>query len=95
MVKGNFLDADDSYSLYTDQKIRDQAKAHSVKLQRALSNWHGKLTTHELFETAFILHLHQETVKSYIKHGSKRVNFKVHIALAILCYLECNYAHKK
>lgn len=94
MVKGNLV-VNDTYSLYADQAIRDKVKAQSKHLQRLLSTWQGKLTYQELFEMAFILDLHIETVKSYIKHGSKRVNFKIYLALAILCYLEVNYSHLK
>jgi len=94
MVKGNLV-TNDPYSIHANEEIRDKVRAQSKHLQRLLMTWEGKLSYQQLFEMAFILNLHMDTIKSYIKHGSKRVNFKIYIALAILCYLEVNYSHLK
>lgn len=92
MVKSN-LPIKDATSLHADQVMLNKVTLQANHLQRLLNTWKGKLNTAQMFEMCFILGLNSRTVKSYIK--DKRRSFKIHIALAILCYLELNYAHLK
>jgi hypothetical protein len=92
MVKPK-LPIKDKYNLHYNQLMLEKVTKQSNHLQKLLNAWKGKLNTTEIFEMCFILGLNSRTVKSYIK--DKRRSFKIHIGLAILCYLELNFAHLK
>jgi len=93
MVMTKTIDENDIYSLVPTQKLLYKQEQHIKHLRKILLTWYGKLSASELYEMSAIIGLSLNTISRYLRYKNSR--FKVHIALAILCYLEVNYSHLK
>lgn len=92
MVMSN-LQVNDPYNLYPTQVVLKKQEQQIKHLRKILLTWHNKLSGIELYEMSVIIGLSMKTICKYLRF--KESKFKVHLALAILCYLEVNYSHLK
>lgn len=92
MVKPIFVD-NDTFGLYPTKLLLDKREKYKQNLRRSLNEWSSKLTGTERYYISLHLEIPIFKVKSLLSGNIGE--FFAHEALAILCYLELNYAHLK